>query len=284
MKINCRTGAANTPARAPIAKEREKQGHPGAQRDAQDEGGRADDREAAGEGEHAPAAAQPGEDGPGVPDHGRRDGRVHQGHRHRAPAAQDPCPTYPVRQHQAEQPGRGALQRVPGQHRDGAGPPSWSFMFQKPGFWSPTWRGSNPARPAGQHRDRNRAQEVAAGHGSHPGVNHDRLFSPHPIPAGARPARVQPDGVRPAGPGPDRRAAVLADARHRAGQRDEPERRPAPLGDVRRVAGRRGPGPLPGPSRPSRRMAVRRAGNLVGPARLRGRARPVGRPRPLRRA
>ncbi len=126
--------------------------HRGAERDAQAEGGRADDREPTGEGEHAAAAAQPGEDRPGVADHGRRDGRVHQGHapgpaaRGRVPGGaghKTPCasirPSSPAAVPFSVSPA--STGRAPAQ-------PSWSFMFQKPGFLSPTPRGSSPrARP-----------------------------------------------------------------------------------------------------------------------------------------
>jgi hypothetical protein len=181
------------------------QAHPGAQGDAQGEGGGADHREAAGEREYAAAAAQPGEDGPGVADHGRRDGRVHEGLAPGCPAAQQPVQKKPVGQDQPQQPGRRALQRVPGQHRDGTRPAQLVLHVPEAGILVPHLARVEPPRTAGQHRDRNRAQQVAARHGRHPGVNHDRLFSPHQIPARARQPRDQPDGLRPSGAGQDRR-------------------------------------------------------------------------------
>ena len=241
------------------------QGHGRAQPDAEGEGGRAQHGETAREGEHAAAAAQPGEGGPGVPGHSRGDGHVR-----RELAAEE----------QAQQPGGGSLERAP-VPSTGTAPdqPSWSFMFQKPGIWRSAYLARVEASAArDEHRHRDRAEGVTAGRGGQPGVNHDRLIPSHPLPAREDRSRREPDGLRPPRAGRDRRPALLEDARDRPGRGHEPRRRPAALGAVRRLAGSRGAGPFPGLLAGACLLAGNRAGNVVGAAPLRRRPRPVGRP------
>ena len=201
---NCSTRGREHPGPGAHRERPGGQGHGRAQRDAEGEGGRAQHGEPAREGEHAAAAAQPGEGGPGVPRHGRGDGHVR-----REFAAEA----------QAQQPGGGALERVPGQYRDRAGPAE--LVLHVPEARVPV---AYPARvePAGagdEHGHRYRAEGVTAGRGGQPGVNHDRLIPSHPLPAPEGRPRRQPDGLRPPGAGRDRRPAVLPGCSGPAGAR-----------------------------------------------------------------
>ena len=188
VKINCRNGAANTPVLAPTANECVNQATPAHRAMPRTKAGGQmtakppakvstlrPPRSRAKTGQACPImaaataaytrATPPG--GPATQDRGH----------------QDPVLQKPVCQHQAEETSRGALQRVPGQHRESTRPPQLVLHVPEARVLVPDLARVDPPRAAGQHRDRNRAQEVAAGHGSHPGVKHDRLFSPHQIPA-----------------------------------------------------------------------------------------------------
>jgi hypothetical protein len=144
VKINCRNGTANTPALAPRAKERVKRATPAH---------RAMPRpKAAGQMTAKPPA--------NVSTLRPPRSRAKTGHAWpvmaaataaytRASPGGAPLPRIPWARRSPSRPAAVPLRVSPASTGTAPVQPSWSFMFQKPGFWSPTRRGSNPrARPA----------------------------------------------------------------------------------------------------------------------------------------
>ncbi len=149
VKINCRTGAANTPARAPIAKDRKRRATPAQSAMPRTKAGGQmtakppakvstlrPPRSRANTGQACPIMAAATAAYTKATASGARPPRI-------------PCPTTPCASIRPRRPAAVPFSVSPASTGRAPAQPSWSFMFQKPGFWSPTWRGSTPrARPA----------------------------------------------------------------------------------------------------------------------------------------
>jgi hypothetical protein len=143
LKINCRNGTANTPVLAPTAKERANRATPAH---------RAMPRPKAGGQITAKPPAKVSTLRPPR-------SRANMGHEWpimaaataaytRATPRGAPPPRIPCASTRPSSPAAVPFSVSPASTGTAPAQPSWSFMFQKPGFWSPTRRGSNPrARP-----------------------------------------------------------------------------------------------------------------------------------------
>ena len=148
VKINCRNGAANTPVLAPTANELRDQATPAH---------RAMPRTKAGGQMTAKPPAKVSTLRP--PRSRAKTGQAcpimaaataaYTRATPRGAATQDPGTRIPCASIRPRRPAAVPFSVSPASTGRAPAHPSWSFMFQKPGFWSPTWRGSTPrARPA----------------------------------------------------------------------------------------------------------------------------------------
>ena len=137
--MNCRNGAANTPVLAPRANERVNQATPAHRTMPRAKaGGQTTAKPPANVSTLRPPRS-----------------RAKTGHAWPAMAAATaaytrtgpggaPAPSSPWARRTPSSPAAVPFSVSPASTGTAATQPSWSFMFQKPGFRSPTWRGSNP--------------------------------------------------------------------------------------------------------------------------------------------
>lgn len=143
MKINCRNGTANTPVLAPTAKERVNRATPAHRAIPRpNAGGQITAKPPAKVSTLRPprSRAKTGQEWPIM-------AAATAAYTRASPRGAPP--RIPCARTRPSSPAAVPFSVSPASTGTAPAQPSWSFMFQKPGFWSPTWRGSNPrARPA----------------------------------------------------------------------------------------------------------------------------------------
>jgi hypothetical protein len=158
-KINCKNGTANTPARAPIANDRASRATPAQSATPRTKAGGQmtakppakvstlrPPRSRAKTGQACPIMAAATAAYTRATPPGARPPRITCP---RIAWAKTPCTRTPCASIRPSRPAAVPFSVSPASTGRAPAHPSWSFMFQKPGFWSPTWRGSTPcARPA----------------------------------------------------------------------------------------------------------------------------------------
>jgi hypothetical protein len=145
VKINCRNGTANTPVRAPTANERVNKATPAHRATPRAKaGGQITAKPPANVSTLRPpcSRAKTGHEWPIM-------AAATAAYTRASPPGAPPPPRIPWARSSPSSPAAVPLRVSPASTGTAPAQPSWSFMFQKPGFRSPTRRGSNPrARPA----------------------------------------------------------------------------------------------------------------------------------------
>ena len=149
VKINCRNGAANTPVRAPTANERVNKATPAHRATPRAKaGGQITAKPPANVSTLRPPRSR-AKTGQAWPIMAAATAAYTRASPRGAPPPGSPGRTSPWARISPASPAAVPFSVSPASTGTAPAQPSWSFMFQKPGLESPTWRGSNPrARPA----------------------------------------------------------------------------------------------------------------------------------------